>query len=292
MIEHQHYRGRFAPSPTGPLHLGSALAACASWLDARAHGGQWLIRMEDLDPPREQPGADRLILDLLKSIGWQSDEDVVYQSARHSAYEEALHALLAAGHAFECRCSRSDLAATNGLHRGACRAPSANAERAPSVRLRVPDCTVEFDDRIQGRYRQNLLQEVGDFVLRRADGPYAYQLAVVVDDAAQQISDIVRGADLLDSTPRQIYLQRCLGLPTPRYAHLPLLLGADGQKLSKQNLAPALSPQGFRQQLPQIAAWLGQPVPDGPIELDGLIRHWHIDRVPRQLAPLPDRDDL
>ncbi|MGE4072533.1 MAG: tRNA glutamyl-Q(34) synthetase GluQRS [Lysobacterales bacterium] len=286
-----HYRGRFAPSPTGPLHLGSALAALASWLDARAHGGAWLIRMEDLDPPREQPGADRLILNLLDAIGLHSDAAVLYQSSRSQAYAQAVAQLLDAGMAFECRCSRSDLAASKGIHRGPCQASAANAGRTAAIRLRVPNVNIEFDDRIQGRYRQNLQREVGDFVLRRADGPYAYQLAVVVDDAAQQISDVVRGADLLDSTPRQIYLQQCLGLPTPRYAHLPLLLGADGQKLSKQNLAPALSPGEFQQQLPQIATWLGQPVPQGPFDLDWLIRHWRIDRVPRQLALLPDPAD-
>ena len=288
MSEQRHYRGRFAPSPTGPLHLGSALAALASWLDARAHGGQWLVRMEDLDPPREQPGADRLILDLLDAIGLRSDTAVLYQSHRSEVYAQAVAQLLDAGMAFECRCSRSDLAASEGLHRGPCRESAANAERTPAIRLRVPDVEIEFDDRIQGRQRQNLGREVGDFVLRRADGPYAYQLAVVVDDAAQQITDIVRGADLLDSTPRQIYLQQCLGLPTPRYAHLPVVLGADGQKLSKQNLAPALSPDEFQQQLPRLAAWLGQPVPEGSLDLQGLSRQWRMDRVPRQLALRPD----
>lgn len=288
MSEQRHYRGRFAPSPTGPLHLGSALAALASWLDARAHGGQWLVRMEDLDPPREQPGADRLILDLLDAIGLRSDTAVLYQSHRSEVYAQAVAQLLDAGMAFECRCSRSDLAASEGLHRGPCRESAANAGRTPAIRLRVPDVEIEFDDRIQGRQRQNLGREVGDFVLRRADGPYAYQLAVVVDDAAQQITDIVRGADLLDSTPRQIYLQQCLGLPTPRYAHLPVVLGADGQKLSKQNLAPALSPDEFQQQLPRLAAWLGQPVPEGSLDLQGLSRQWRMDRVPRQLALRPD----
>ena len=284
MSEQRHYRGRFAPSPTGPLHLGSALAALASWLDARAHGGQWLVRMEDLDPPREQPGADRLILDLLDAIGLRSDTAVLYQSHRSEAYAQAVAQLLDAGMAFECRCSRSDLAASEGRHRGPCRESAANAGRTPAIRLRVPDVEIEFDDRIQGRQRQNLRCEVGDLVLRRADGPYAYQLAVVVDDAAQQITDVVRGADLLDSTPRQIYLQQCLGLPTPRYAHLPVLLGGDGQKLSKQNLAPALSPDEFQQQLPRIASWLGQPVPENSLNLQGLIHDWRIDRVPRELA--------
>jgi glutamyl-Q tRNA(Asp) synthetase len=285
MSAQRHYRGRFAPSPTGPLHLGSALAACASWLDARAHGGQWLVRIEDLDPPREQPGADRLILDLLDSVGWQSDEAVVYQSARHSAYEEALQKLLAAGHAFECRCSRSDLVATGGLHRGPC--VTSRASRPPAIRLRVPAIEVGFDDRVQGPYRQDLVRDVGDFVLRRSDGPYAYQLAVVVDDADARISDVVRGSDLLDSTPRQIYLQQCLGLPTPRYAHVPVLVGVDGQKLSKQNLAPAVTPDQASEWLQRIATWLGQDMlPAGPIDqqLTALAHQWRMDKVPRQMT--------
>jgi glutamyl-Q tRNA(Asp) synthetase len=279
------YRGRFAPSPTGPLHLGSLLAACASWADARAAAGQWLLRIEDLDPPRERAGADLLILDLLAAVGWSSDEPVLFQSERHAAYAEALGLLLDSGQAFECRCSRSDLAATAGIHRGACvgGAPT----RPAAIRLRVADIDIGFEDRIQGYYTQNLLRDVGDFVLRRADGPYAYQLAVVVDDAFQRISDVVRGSDLIDSTPRQIYLQQCLGLPTPRYAHIPVLIGADGQKLSKQNLAPAIAIEQMPTMLPGIAALLGQrSLSCGPVaqQLRELVRQWSIKRVPRQMA--------
>lgn len=284
------YRGRFAPSPTGPLHLGSLLAACASWADARAAGGQWLVRIEDLDPPRERPGADRLILDLLSAIGWNSDEPVLWQSSRHAAYASALNYLLETGHAFECRCSRSDLAGAGGVHRGNC--VSGASTRPAAIRLRVADIDIGFDDRVQGRYVQNLLHDIGDFVLRRADGPYAYQLAVVVDDGFQRITDVVRGSDLIDSTPRQIYLQQCLGLPTPRYAHVPVLTGADGQKLSKQNLAPAVAREQVAAHLPEIAVLLGQPpIPQGPLpaQLRELVRHWDIERVPRRMA-VPLRD--
>jgi glutamyl-Q tRNA(Asp) synthetase len=279
------YRGRFAPSPTGPLHLGSLLAACASWADARASGGQWLVRIEDLDPPREQPGADRLILDLLAAIGWSSDEPVLYQSERHAAYDVALKFLLDSGLAFECRCSRSDLAATGGVHRGRC-VDRASA-RPAAIRLRAADRNVDFRDRIQGRCVQNIRDDVGDFVLRRADGPYAYQLAVVVDDAFQGITDVVRGSDLMDSTPRQIYLQQCLGLPTPRYAHVPVLIGADGQKLSKQNLAPAVAVEQVAALLPDIALWLGQlALPSGSLheQLAAIVRRWDIGTVPRRMA--------
>ena len=291
-VASNRYRGRFAPSPTGPLHLGSALAACASWLDARAAGGEWLVRIEDLDPPREQPGADRLILDWLGSVGMRADGEICYQSGRTARYQRALEQLLAAGSAFECRCSRRDLAASGGLHRGACKATPSNAKRQPAIRLRVPDQEIAFEDRIQGRYRQNLVEDVGDFVLRRADGPFAYQLAVVVDDAEQGITDIVRGSDLIDSTPRQIYLQQRLGLPTPRYAHVPVLTAANGQKLSKQNLAPALSPREFAERLAQIARWLGQsPVVDLPLDqsLEQLRRGWCMASVPRRLLIPLDR---
>ncbi|HWS26054.1 MAG TPA: tRNA glutamyl-Q(34) synthetase GluQRS [Xanthomonadales bacterium] len=280
------YRGRFAPSPSGPLHLGSLLAALASWADARAVGGNWLIRMEDLDPPREQPGADGLILDLLEAAGLVSDEAVLRQSTRQPAYGAALVRLLQSGMAFECRCSRSDLALAGGIHRGACVA-GADPRRPAAIRLRVPDAEIGIDDRVQGHYRQNLLRDVGDFVLRRADGPYAYQLAAVVDDAHQGITDVVRGSDLLESTPRQVYLQRCLGLSAPRYAHIPVLVGADGHKLSKQNLAPAVAASQIAALLPDIAHLLGQDPPEGvglQAQLAAIARNWRIDRVPRQMT--------
>jgi glutamyl-Q tRNA(Asp) synthetase len=251
------YRGRFAPSPTGPLHFGSLLAAFGSWLLSRHAHGEWWVRVEDLDPPREVAGAAETQLRTLGAFGLVPDAPVVKQSTRHALYERALDKLLASGAAFACHCSRSDLAAVGGIHRR-CVAHASRAP-APAIRLRVPDGTiVEFDDAIQGRVRQDVAAEVGDFVLRRADGYWAYQLAVVVDDADQAMTDIVRGADLLDSTPRQILLQHALGLPTPQYAHLPLVVDQLGRKLSKSLSA---LPIDAHDPLPALrAAWqaLGQ----------------------------------
>ncbi|MEA5124271.1 tRNA glutamyl-Q(34) synthetase GluQRS [Xanthomonas floridensis] len=250
------YRGRFAPSPTGPLHFGSLLAAFGSWLLARHAGGQWCVRIEDIDPPRAEAGASERQLRTLAAFGLMSDLPVIRQSDRDVHYTAALTTLLDAGLAFECSCSRADLAGMGGIHH-ACVAPL-GARRA--VRLRVPpQQPVGFDDALRGHVVQDVHAEVGDVVLRRADGYWAYQLAVVVDDAAQAVTDVVRGADLLDSTPRQLVLQRALGLPQPRYLHLPLILDAEGRKLSKSHAAPALDDAD---PLPALrAAWqaLGQP---------------------------------
>lgn len=224
------YRGRFAPSPTGPLHFGSLVAAVGSWLRARSQNGIWLVRMEDLDPQREVPGAARDILETLASFGMVSDEPVVWQSRRDKAYDAAFARLREC--VFPCWCSRSDLEAGGGLHRSPCIAPPSPA-RMPAWRLRVDDHEIGFIDLLQGPFSQNLLNDVGDFVVRRVEGGFAYQLAVVVDDADARITEVVRGADLLDSTPRQIRLQQLLGLPTPGYAHLPLVLDRTGAKLSK-----------------------------------------------------------
>lgn len=227
------YRGRFAPSPTGPLHFGSLLAALGSWLLARRAGGEWLVRIEDLDPPREVPGAAEAQLRSLRAFGLEPDGEVMRQSTRGDAYREALERLLDSGDAFTCHCSRTDLADAGGVHR-ACVAGSRRPD--PAVRLRVPDGTaIAFEDALRGRIRQRLDLEVGDFVLRRADGYWAYQLAVVVDDADQGITEVVRGADLLSSTARQIYLYRLLGLTPPTFAHCPLLLDAGGRRLSKRD---------------------------------------------------------
>jgi glutamyl-Q tRNA(Asp) synthetase len=249
------HRGRFAPSPTGPLHFGSLVAALGSWMMARHEDGEWLVRVEDVDGPREVPGASARQLATLRAFGLDADGAVVYQSRRGALYAAALARLLESGDAFACRCSRSDLQASGGIHRRCVPAP---ARRPPAIRLRVPDVAVDFVDAIQGPFAQSLGDAVGDFVLRRADGLWAYQLAVVVDDADQRIDAVVRGADLLDSTPRQILLQRRLGLPTPRYAHLPLAVDAAGDKLSKSLQA---LPLDDADPLPALrAAWrfLGQ----------------------------------
>lgn len=250
------YRGRFAPSPTGPLHFGSLVAALGSWLFARQAGGRWLVRIEDLDPPREVPGAAEAQLATLAAFGLAPDEAPWRQSDRGEAYAAALDALLASGDAFACHCSRSELEASGGVHRRC--VGGARAGREPAIRLRVPDGALDFHDRIQGRFAQDLGRDVGDVVLRRADGYWAYQLAVVVDDAAQGITEVVRGADLLDSTPRQIFLQQRLRLPTPAYAHLPLVRDAEGRKLGK---SLAALPVDDDDPLPALrAAWrfLGQ----------------------------------
>jgi glutamyl-Q tRNA(Asp) synthetase len=270
------YRGRFAPSPTGPLHAGSLVAALASWLDARAHGGQWLVRIEDVDAPRCMPGADHLILQQLAACGLQPDEPPLWQSSRPAAYRAALGALVAAGQAYPCACSRKDIEdalAAQGRPRvrgqeapypGTCR--EGLRGRAPRAwRLRVPAGVVAWTDRRLGEQRQDVQQEVGDFVLRRADGLWAYQLAVVVDDAAQGITGVVRGEDLADNTPRQLVLQRALGLPAPSYLHTPLVLGADGEKLSKQNGAQALDLAAPLVALNAAAAVLGLPAQRGTV---------------------------
>jgi glutamyl-Q tRNA(Asp) synthetase len=249
------YRGRFAPSPTGPLHFGSLVAALGSWLDARHHDGEWLVRIEDVDRPREVAGAADDQLRTLHAFGLGPDATPVRQSERSALYAAALRELDAAGDIFRCSCSRSELAAAGGVHRRCLRA----AQRHAAIRIRVPDIVINFEDRCAGRVTQSLGSEVGDFVLRRADGLWAYQLAAVVDDAAQGITDVVRGADLLDSTPRQIWLQQRLGLPTPRYLHLPLILDADGRKLGKRTAAIAVD---AGDPLPALRlAWqaLGQP---------------------------------
>ncbi len=243
------YRGRFAPSPTGPLHAGSLAAALASWLDARAANGRWVVRIEDLDPPRVVAEAAADIIDTLARCGLQSDEPVLFQSTRSDDYQSALSNLQQTGLIYGCACSRKDVdsaidaqAAPAGVYPGTCSAGAPPGKPIRALRVRVTDDEVSFFDRVAGRFAQSLKRDVGDFVVRRADGLWAYQLAVVVDDAAQGITDVVRGADLLDNTPRQIYLQRALGLPTPRYLHVPLVCNAQGVKLSKQSGAAAIDP--------------------------------------------------
>jgi glutamyl-Q tRNA(Asp) synthetase len=263
------YRGRFAPSPTGPLHFGSLVAAMASWCDARAHGGQWLVRIEDIDTPRSRPGAADAILATLAACGFEWDGTVVRQSERHALYRAALDDLVERGLAFRCACTRKQLqlaplgAGGERVYPGTCRNVIAAGGAAHAWRLHVDDQPTRFVDRLQGAQEQHLQRDVGDFVIRRADGLYAYQLAVVVDDAEQAITHVVRGADLLASTPRQIWLQQQLGLATPVYLHHAVAVDARGEKLSKQTGAAPLPSQP----LPALVlAWrfLAQQPPPEP----------------------------
>ena len=252
-------RGRFAPSPTGDLHQGSLLAALGSWLSARGQGGQWLVRIDDIDPPREVAGASQRILASLQRLGLASDTPVVFQSQRRAAYDQAFAALREQNLVFPCWCSRQLLASQGGVHRDGRCLIGPQSDRAPAWRARTPDEVLHFHDRILGPQQVDLRQSVGDFVVRRVEGYDSYQLATVVDDAWQGVSEVVRGADLLSSTPRQWLLQRWLGLPHPDYAHLPVLLDAQGRKLSKSSQAPALDELSPEDALRTALRQLGSP---------------------------------
>ncbi len=295
------YRGRFAPSPTGPLHFGSLVAAVGSYLDACHHGGEWLLRIEDLDPPRCVPGAASGIARTLESYGMAWDGPITYQSRRQEAYRAALERLRANGRVFACACSRREIAdsglpAADGSLRypGTCRGGLAPGRAPRAFRVRVEPDTICFDDRLQGRIGQDVATQVGDFIVLRADGLFAYQLAVVVDDALQGVTDVVRGADLLDSTPRQIYLQRLLDVPRPRYLHLPVAVDVRGEKLSKQTLAPAVDDLPLAATLAAALSFLGmEPPPElrgaGVTELwRWAITAWQPERIAgvRFLPPL------
>ncbi len=267
------YRGRFAPSPSGQLHFGSLVAAVGSWLCARHAGGQWLLRMEDLDRQREVADAADDILAALPAFGLVADEPPLFQSRRSAAYDAAFEQLRAAELVFPCICTRSQLAANGGLHRDGLCVTTDGPDRAPAWRLRVPDIEVCFDDTLLGPQRENLRDSVGDFVIRRADGLYSYQLACVVDDAFQGITDVVRGQDLLECTARQIWLQGCLSLRTPTYRHLPLVLDGEGNKLSKSSRSCPLDPADPTPALRRALAFLGRPLPDMLMGADGLLVH-------------------
>jgi glutamyl-Q tRNA(Asp) synthetase len=280
------YIGRFAPTPSGYLHFGSLVAALASYLDARAVGGRWLLRMEDLDPPREVLGAKAAILHSLENYGLHWDGELVYQSQRHDAYAALVDELMQRGLAYACTCSRKQLEGYQGIYPGFCRAAGHSQDNA-AIRLRVPDKRYSFLDRVQGQYSQHLGREVGDFVIRRRDGLYAYQLAVVLDDGWQGVTDVVRGADLLDSTPRQLFLQELLGLPQPRYLHVPLIIQPDGHKLGKSYRSPPLPADQATPLLIRALRALGQELPEGgeQASAEELLRwaslHWDASRIPR-----------
>jgi len=290
------YRGRFAPSPTGPLHFGSLIAAVGSYLEARQRQGQWLVRIEDIDTPRVIPGAADDILRTLELLGMQWDESVMVQSRRGDAYRAALERLRERGVLYPCACTRREIAdsALHGIegfvYPGICRhgLPPGRAPRA--TRVRTDGMRISFEDAIQGSITQDLARDIGDFVVWRADGLFAYQLAVVVDDAGQDITDIVRGADLLDSTPRQIAVQQLLGLSTPRYAHLPVAINEQGEKLSKQTLAQSIDAQQPVREIIRALRFLGQTVPQELLDagLQALwqwaIAHWDRRRIAARRA--------
>ncbi|WP_189387251.1 tRNA glutamyl-Q(34) synthetase GluQRS [Bacterioplanes sanyensis] len=283
-------KGRFAPSPTGPLHFGSLLAAVASYLDMRSRGGQWLVRIEDLDPPRQQPGASDDILRTLEAYQLHWDGDVRYQSQRSDAYQQALQQLRQQQLAFPCRCSRKQLAGRP--HAGICNSATAN-DTDMAWRFLCPSGELSFEDQYQGHYQAHLA-DLGDFVIRRREGLWSYQLAVVVDDADQGITHITRGIDLIDSTPMQLLLQQALELPTPVYAHLPVALEPNGQKLSKQNLAQPIEVDASGGTLWQVLDWLGQQPPKALQQAGNAAllawgcEHWQPDALAGQQAkPAP-----
>lgn len=294
----ERYRGRFAPSPTGPLHFGSLVAAVGSFLEARTRGGDWLVRMDDLDPPRIAPGAADDILRALAACGMEWNGAVVYQSTRSNAYHSALHRLREKGLVYPCACSRREIAdsAVAGIeglvYPGTCRGGLPPGKSARALRVDTRGAAIAFDDALQGRVAHDLEKAFGDFVLYRADDVYAYQLAVAVDDAEQGITDVVRGADLLGSTPRQVYLQQLLGLPRPRYVHLPVAVNPAGEKLSKQTHA---APIDAGNPLPALLATLSFLGQQPPRELarasvkelwDWALKNWKLERVPRVASAL------
>jgi glutamyl-Q tRNA(Asp) synthetase len=293
IMPHSAYCGRFAPSPTGPMHFGSLVAAVGSYLEARTRAGTWFVRMEDVDRPRVMRGAADVILRTLEDYGFKWDGEILYQSRRDDAYAAALERLEGIHALFPCACTRREIADSvlslkgEPVYPGTCRGGLAPGRPMRTTRVRVDDLEIAFDDAVQGLFKQRLAVEVGDFVARRADGLFAYQLAVVVDDAEQGITDVVRGADLLASTPRQILLQRLLGVPTPRYLHLPVALNAAGEKLGKQTLARPLEVGEAPAQLGNALRFLGQNPPAdlaaGPVDelWTWALANWSADAIPR-----------
>lgn len=283
------YRGRFAPSPTGPLHFGSLIAATASYLQARHQEGEWWVRIEDIDPPREMVGASDSILRTLEMFGFAWDGPVHYQSQRHTLYEAALEQLRQFDLVYPCACSRKDIAAMNpqGIYPGTCRKGLGPTQQVRAWRLRVTEQPIEYIDKIQGKQHTDLAGEVGDFILFRADGLYAYQLATAIDDAEQGMTEVVRGADLLDSTPRQRFIQQALGFTSPDYAHHPVVIGDNGVKLSKQNLAPALAIRHASPLLHAALRFLGQAIPQEFQHADlaelwqWAHQHWDMSKIPK-----------
>ncbi|WP_062261747.1 tRNA glutamyl-Q(34) synthetase GluQRS [Endozoicomonas arenosclerae] len=281
------YIGRFAPSPSGPLHFGSLVAALASYLDARSQNGTWLVRMEDIDPPREQSGAADLILKSLETYGLHWDDSVLYQSQRHDAYQQIIRDLQSRGFVYPCTCTRKELQGYGGVYPGICRDKVDNTQAPHSLRVRCPETLIEFQDLIQGTI-QSALPDLGDFIIQRKDGLFAYQLAVCADDAFQGITHVVRGYDLLSATPWQIYLLSLLETDSPVYAHVPVITLENGDKLSKQNHAPEIPLDQPEPLLIKALEALGQN-PDSGLNgcnvtdiLSWGIEHWQIEKVAKQ----------
>lgn len=276
------YKGRFAPSPTGPLHFGSLITAVASYCDAKAHHGQWIVRIEDTDIPRIYPNSEQHILQCLEAFEFESDVEIIYQKERLDIYEAVIQQLKQKNLVYACECTRKMLG-SNHIYSGTCRDKHLDFEHQ-AIRIKVSDQNICFEDRLQGQHCSNLQHDLGDFVLKRRDGIINYQLAVVVDDYLQGITHVVRGADLLDNTERQIWLGQCLGYPQLEYMHLPLAMNDQGQKLSKQNLAQALNIQNAPQLLQQAILALGQSAVDidQPHKmLAQAIAQWDIQRIPK-----------
>ena len=286
------YRGRFAPSPTGPLHFGSLVAAVASYCQARVMNGEWLLRIEDIDPPREVAGASENIIHTLDRFGFEWNGPIIYQHQRSEIYLAALETLSEKGRLYPCACSRKEISKTSklGIYPGTCRQGLPHGRQARSLRLLTQAGELHFDDAIQGQCQFSIENEIGDFILKRADGLFAYQLAVAVDDALQNITQVVRGSDLLDSTSRQLYLQQQLGYASPSYAHHPIVLDQQGEKLSKQKLAPALDQKHISIQLYRALAFLGHTPPTDLLKADPqslwqwAFENWSLANIPKQAA--------
>ena len=287
------YTGRFAPSPTGSLHFGSLITAIASYLDAKANNGVWLVRMEDLDPPRETEGAAEQILNQLIALDLRWDEEVLFQSSRLDNYEDALKKLTAKNYCFQCDCTRLQIKAMGSVYNGRCRDRPIPPKEKFAIRVRAEDISIDFDDLVQGNYQQSLEKEVGDFIILRKDKLFAYQLAVIVDDAFQDVTHIIRGYDLIDSTPRQIYLQQLLGYHTPIYGHIPVIVNGQGQKLSKQHFADPIDSNNGMKLIHQSLQFLNLNPPEINSSASCLeqlawgIENWDVQAVPK-LANIPE----
>ena len=294
-----HYRGRFAPTPSGPLHFGSLVAAAGSYLEAKSNGGEWHVRIDDLDPPRVAPGATDAILRCLEALGFQWDGAVTFQSLRRDAYHAALHQLTAHGLVYPCGCSRKDLAeaaligSEGPVYPGTCRTAMSRGRAARALRLRTAGAQVKFEDGFLGWQECDLEREAGDFVLYRADGVFSFHLAAAVDDAEQGMTDVVRGADLLESSARQIYVLKCLGLPAPHYAHLPIAVDARGEKLSKQTHAAPLDLAHPVAEIVRALRFLDQPPPEASSAdnvhavWEWATRNWRPQHIPRKAVHRP-----